>query len=458
MIHNHTIVAISTGSGGAISVIRLSGEDSIEICNNFFKTKSGKELVASKGFTLHYGNIVDGNIAIDDVIVSVFRAPNSYTAENMIEISCHASGYIQQKIVELSVRNGAKVALGGDFTMRAYANGKLDLIQAEAVADLIASSSEASHRLALTQMRGGYVKEFSLLRSELVHLMSYMELELDFGEEDVQFADRTKLTSLLKHTKDKIKKLISSFQHGNAIKNGVAVVIAGEPNRGKSTLLNRLVNDDKAMVSPIAGTTRDVIEQSINIGSITFRFIDTAGLHKTEDILENMGIERTIKSVKNASLVLLLVGVEQSIEEIETQIADLKLDNWQSLVVLRNKIDIQVPKLSPNMVICNVQYPCFDISAKSDIGIENLKQYLVDKYSLDTNSNDVIISNVRHLELLELANNGLRRVLEGIDSDIPTDFLAQDLRETLYHIGLITGEISSDEILHNIFKNFCIGK
>ena len=458
MIDIHTIVAISTGGSGAISVIRLSGKDSIEICDKFFETKSEKRLSSAKGFTLHYGNIIESGNIIDDVIVSVFRTPNSYTGENMVEISCHASQYIQSKIIELSVNNGAKVAAGGDFTMRAYANGKMDLVQAEAVADIIVSNSKSSHRLAMNQMRGGYSQEFSILRQELINLMSLIELELDFSEEDVEFADRTRLVELLQNTELKINKLVDSFKYGNVIKNGVPVAIVGSPNAGKSTLLNTLLNDDRAMVSSIAGTTRDVIEECVTISSVNFRFIDTAGIRMTDDLLENMGIERTKKSVKKANLIMLLVAPDDLIESTISQINDLNIESWQSLIVLRNKIDIIQCSITAGMIEEKTGHKCFDISAKDAIGIDSLKSYLSSEYSVDTNSNDVIISNVRHYELLKSARESLQRVLQGIENDIPSDFLAQDLRETLMFIGSITGDISTDDILHNIFANFCIGK
>lgn len=457
MALNNTIVAISTGSAGAISIIRLSGENSISICSEVFEARNKKLFNQSNGFTLHYGNIVEQGNIIDDVLVSVFKAPNSYTGEDMIEISCHASQYIQQKVVELCILNGAQVAQGGDFTMRAYANGKMNLVQAEAVADVIASNSESSHRLAINQMRGGYIQEFSLLRGELINLMSLIELELDFSEEDVEFADRTQLVKLLNKTKSKISKLVNSFQHGNAIKNGVPVAIVGKPNVGKSTLLNILINDDRAIVSPIAGTTRDIIEESITLSTVTFRFIDTAGIHYTEDILENMGIERTIKMVEKASLIMLLVVADMPITDIQIQIKNLHIQQWQSLIVLRNKIDI-ISDIRPCEILSNkLGYDCFDISAKSDVGITSLTEYLTNKYS-KVSQGDVIISNMRHFELLGLAEESLNRVISGISENIPIDFLAQDLRETLHHIGAITGEISSDDILHNIFKSFCIGK
>ena len=457
MTLNNTIVAISTGSAGAISIVRLSGEESIAICSSVFEARNKELFQKSNGFTLHYGNIMEQDSVIDDVLVSVFKAPRSYTGEDMVEISCHGSQYIQQKIVELCVANGAQVAQGGDFTMRAYANGKLDLVQAEAVADVIASTSESNHRLAMNQMRGGYIQEFSHLRAELINLMSLLELELDFSEEDVEFADRTKLVELLNNTKFKIDKLVSSFQQGNAIKNGVPVAIVGKPNVGKSTLLNRLLNDDRAMVSPIAGTTRDVIEECIVLSTVTFRFIDTAGIHFTEDILENMGIQRTLKMVEKASLVMLLVVSDMSTEDIQKQIEDLHLEQWQDLIILRNKVDIESEHKLCDNLSQQLGYDCFEISAKGDIGITSLTDYLSNKYS-NVSETDVIISNMRHYELLNLAEVSLNRVLSGISDGIPTDFLAQDLRETLHHIGLITGQISSDDILHNIFKSFCIGK
>ncbi len=458
MIPNSTIVAISTGAGGAISVIRLSGSNVFEICDKFFVPKNGKKLSSSKGFSLHYGNIENKGRVVDDVLVSVFKAPYSYTGENMIEISCHASKYIQQTIIETCLSNGATLAQGGDFTMRAYANGKLDLVQAEAVADLISSSSESAHRLAINQMRGGYSAEFSRLRSELINLMTLMELELDFSEEDVEFADRTRMRNLLCEVEDKVTSLVDSFQQGNAIKNGVPVVIVGKPNVGKSTLLNALLNEDRAMVSPIAGTTRDVIEESITINTVTYRFIDTAGLHQTDDMLENMGIERTLSSVKKASLVLCLLTPEHSIDTLQTQIQDLQLQDWQHLVVIINKSDLSVSGITPAQIKQHLGVDCISISAKNKTGINDLKSLLTSIYALKDTDNEVIISNLRHYDLLRQSKESLSRVLQGIDNNIPTDFIAQDLRETLTKIGELTGEISNDDILHNLFRNFCIGK
>lgn len=457
MINNHTIAAISTGVAGAISIIRVSGEHAIPICEKILSFKNQKRLSSFKGFTIHYGVVInEKEELIDDVMVSVFHAPHSYTGENMVEISCHGSQYIQQEILSLLIRNGASIALGGDFTMRAYLNGKMDLVQAEAVADIISCQNEASHRMAQNQMRGGYSLEFSKLRAELLNLMSLLELELDFSDEEVEFADRKKLTQLLNQTSDRITSLTCSFKQGNAIKNGVPVAIIGKPNTGKSTLLNTLLNEQRALVSDIAGTTRDLIEECINISGVKFRFIDTAGIHQTEDLLENMGIERTLSTISKAELILLVITPEQQIEQINAQIESLSLQKWQQLLILINKIDTAESKTITELASKLIQREHLEISAKNKIGIENIKSFLSNNYT--PNSDDIIINNTRHLELLTLANESLNRALDGIKNEIPSDFIAQDLRETIHHIGSITGEISSDNILHNIFANFCIGK
>lgn len=457
MTKNNTIAAISTGNSGAISIIRVSGEDAIKISDRIFLSKNQKKLSSSKGFTLHYGEIVnDKKNIIDDVIVSVFHEPNSYTGENMIEISCHGSQYIQQEILSLLIHNGASIASAGEFTMRAYLNKKMDLVQAEAVADMISCQNESSHRMAINQMRGGYSLEFSKLREELLHLMSLLELELDFSDEDVEFADRVKLTSLLNKTADRINSLTSSFKQGNAIKNGVPIAIVGKPNTGKSTLLNALLNEQRALVSDIAGTTRDIIEECINISGIKFRFIDTAGIHQTNDLLENMGIEKTLSTISKADLIFLVITPDQNIEQINSQIEKLSLQKWQQLLIIINKIDTAENKTIEELTSKITQKEHLEISAKKEFGIDNIKNYLSNNYT--QKCDDIVISNTRHLELLLLANNSLTRALEGIKNQIPSDFIAQDLRETIHHIGSITGEISSDNILHNIFANFCIGK
>lgn len=353
-----TITAISTGKGGAVAIIRISGSNAIMIADSIFTSKSENKLSSQKGFTLHYG-VISSNEGeqIDDVILSLFRTPHSYTGEDMVEISCHASDYILGALLSLILNKGARMAEAGEFTLRAYCNGKMDLVQAEAVADLIASDSAASHRLAINQMRGGYSKEFVALRSQLLNIMSLMELELDFGEEDVEFADRTKLKSLLSEIREKIDHLTNSFAKGNAIKNGVPVAIVGRPNAGKSTLLNALLRDDRAIVSDIAGTTRDVIEESITLGGVQFRFIDTAGIRETSDKLENMGIERTMKAISGANVVLLVIDSSEDLVSVQEQINTLQIEENQHLIVIFNKSDEKDFEF-------NIENKSFKISAK----------------------------------------------------------------------------------------------
>lgn len=447
-----TIAAISTGNGGAISLIRVSGENAIAICDSIFLPRSGKKLCQCSGFTLHFGTITDTQgRKIDEVLVSLFRAPRSYTGEDMVEISCHASDYIQQRILSLLIEHSATAASAGEFTQRAYLNGKLDLVQAEAVAELIASSSESAHRLAMNQMKGGYSREFSLLRENLLQLISLLELELDFSEEEVEFADRTQLRTLLETIHTKIESLTASFKHGNAIKNGIPVAIVGKPNAGKSTLLNALLGEERAIVSDIAGTTRDLIEETLNISGILFRFIDTAGLRHTTDKLENMGIERTRLTVSKAELVLFVAESEDTASQIATSITDLQLQPWQQLILLINKTDRQTPTAPPLPEV-----ETLFISAKTAAGLPELRNRLAALYRFS--DNEVIITNTRHWELLTQAATAANRALEGLNSGTPSDLIVQDIREIIHHIGQITGEISTDDILHNIFANFCIGK
>ncbi len=459
MTNSTTIAAISTGRGGAIAIIRISGREAIQICENIFVSNSGTTLSKSKGFTLHYGTIYSSGGVIDDVVVSLYRAPRSYTGEDMVEISCHDSEYIKSQILSLAIHYGATPAQGGEFTMRAYANGKMDLVQAEAVADILASDSQSSHRLALNQMRGGYSNQFAQLRAELIHLMSLLELELDFSDEDVEFADRTQLTNLVTLTNDKIITLTKSFAQGNVIKNGVPVAITGSPNVGKSTLLNALLNDDRAIVSPIAGTTRDIIEEQITLGDIRFRFIDTAGIRQTEDQLENLGIERTLRSVSQASLILFVVTAQSTPAQILEQLNSLDKQEWQNLIILLNKCDeISDYTTLSKQIAATTTHQCLALSAKQYEGIEELKSTIKNLYAHSINENDIIITNLRHQQLLTEAKTALERVLDGIQADVPTDFIAQDLRESLHHIGTLTGEISTNEVLQAIFANHCIGK
>lgn len=445
-MQNETIIAVATGTNGAIATLRMSGATAISIAQKMFKGKSTLE--NEKGFTLHFGNITDHDGAtIDEVLLSLFRAPASYTGENMVEISCHASTYIIQTILKRALELGARTADAGEFTLRAFTNGKMDIVQAEGVADLISTTSAAGHRLAINQMRGGYSNEFAALREKLLHFMSMIELELDFSDEDVEFADRTKLRELLAAIKTKIETLVSSFNNGNAIKNGVPVAIVGKPNVGKSTLLNRLLGEEKAIVSDIAGTTRDTIEDTKIIDGITFRFIDTAGIRQSEDTIERIGIERTFDKLQKATVVLLLTDTASGIEEA---IDELSLHPHQQLVVLLNKCDLHPP------VVEQTPYTVFSISAKHDIGIRELETYLASLFT--TTGDEVIITNTRHWELLTLSLEGIDRALEGLNNGIPTDFISQDLRESLHHLGSLTGSITSDSILHNIFASFCIGK
>lgn len=466
MNNTDTICAIATATGhGAIAVIRVSGENAIGFTENIFlSNQKGKKLTRQKSATLHFGLIKDGDETVDEVLVSVFRNPNSYTGEDSVEISCHASTYIQQRILQLLIRQGVRLASPGEFTQRAFINGKMDLSQAEAVADLIASSSAASHRVAMNQIRGGFSQELNVLRERLLHFISLIELELDFSEEDVEFADRGQLKELLDEISAKVKKLIKSFKLGNVIKNGVPVAIVGEPNVGKSTLLNALFNEEKAIVSDIAGTTRDAIEDVLNIEGVLFRFIDTAGIRKTDDKIESLGIEKTVQKIQQAELVILMVEAANDWHVISNQVKytidDFNI-NENQLVVLINKIDKtqMTPEDIENLQTELPQSKFVTASAKHKTNIEGLTTKLKEIYDIHTVSeNDVIVSNIRHYEALQQALDALERVEEGLENVISTDFLAMDIRQVLHYIGEITGEISTDEILGNIFKNFCIGK
>ncbi|WP_277466958.1 tRNA uridine-5-carboxymethylaminomethyl(34) synthesis GTPase MnmE [Parabacteroides sp. PF5-6] len=457
------ICAISTppGSGG-IAVIRLSGKGSIEIAEKVFTTPSGKKLSDCAPNTVHFGEISNGEQTIDEVLVSLFRAPHSYTGEDTVEITCHGSIYIQQQILQLLIDKGARSALPGEFTQRAFLNGKMDLSQAEAVADLIASTSAGQHRLALSQMRGGFSNELIRLRTQLLDFTSLIELELDFTEEDVEFADRSHLKSLATHIERVIEKLANSFSVGNAIKNGIPVAIIGETNAGKSTLLNLLVGEERAIVSDIHGTTRDVIEDTINISGITFRFIDTAGIRETTDTIESMGIERTFQKLDQATIVLWVIDLTTPATEIESlaqQIMPRSED--KHLMLVFNKSDLLSPEelKDKQQLLNNIPAPRIYISAKQQINTESLQQQLLQAAALpDLTPNDTIVTNIRHYEALTHALTAIRRVSEGLSTSLSGDFLSQDLRECLHHLGQITGQISDDEILGNIFANFCIGK
>ncbi len=444
------IVAPATAAGGAIAVIRLSGPEVCALCDRFFKGR--KPLAQAKGYTLHYGRIMDGDRAVDDVLVSVFRAPHSYTGEDSAEISCHGSSYIVSEILRLAQAAGARMAEPGEFTVRAYLAGKIDLAQAEAVADLIASSSQTAHALASQQMRGGYSASLETLRERLVALASLLELELDFSEEDVEFADRQALRETLEQIGRSIDGLRRSFALGNAIKEGVAVAIAGAPNVGKSTLLNRLLNDERALVSDIAGTTRDVIEEQTNIDGVVFRFLDTAGIRTTDDRLEQMGIQRTIQSIRRARIVIYLAAADSLGPDGSIPQPDFTLSREQTLLTVVNKIDTCPTLVLPEGTI--------GISARSGAGIDDLCLAL--RECVDTRAlfqGDPVVSHSRHFQALSQASEALQQALSAFDS-LPADLLAEEIRTVTAALGSITGRglITPDEILSSIFSKFCIGK
>ena len=458
------ICAIATAPGmGAIAVIRLSGKGCIEICDRIFVSPSSKKLTDARPNTIHFGKIVDKEELIDEVLISVFRAPHSFTGEDSIEISCHGSVYIQQRILQLLISSGARLAAPGEFTQRAFLNGKMDLSQAEAVADLIASSSAAAHSMALSQMRGGFSDELMKLRMELLHITSLLELELDFSEEDVEFADRSELRGIAVGIDTLISRLCASFSLGNVIKNGIPVAIVGNTNVGKSTLLNALLKEDRAIVSDIEGTTRDVIEDTINLQGITFRFIDTAGIRHTDDRVENMGIERTFSKIEQARVVLFLIDATKDTEQFLPSYTQVKehLGSAARLLILLNKTDqtdsadiilSQITSLSSGEKI-------LPIAAKTGYNINHLIDELVSTININAlHSGDVIVSNARHYEALSHVRLAIERVITGLDSHLSGEFVSQDIRECLHYLGEITGQITTDEVLGNIFKNFCIGK
>ncbi|WP_416865904.1 MAG: tRNA uridine-5-carboxymethylaminomethyl(34) synthesis GTPase MnmE [Imperialibacter sp.] len=449
-----TIVALATPQGiGAIAVVRLSGPQAIRIANAVFH---GKDLDAVDSHTIHFGTIREGKEVIDEVLMSVFIAPRSFTKENVVEISCHGSSYIIKRIINLTVSKGARLAKPGEFTKRAFLNGQFDLAQAEAVADVISSDSEAAHQAAMSQMRGGFSKDIKQLREQLIHFASMIELELDFGEEDVEFADRHDLAKLVTDLKTIINQLIKSFDLGNVIKNGVPTVIAGKPNAGKSTLLNALLKEEKAIVSDIAGTTRDSIEDEINIEGVAFRFIDTAGIRETTDVIEALGVERTHSKMKEASLILYLFDlVNDNITDINKEIN--KLENLgKPFIPIGNKID----KAPAGLVAQLKEDDRFIfISASQQQYLEELKDKILDQVNLkNVRSSDTIVTNARHFESLLKTSQALDDVLTGIGSNVTGDFLALDIRQALHHLGEITGEVTNDDLLANIFSKFCIGK
>ena len=445
---------------GAIAILRLSGKDAITITNRFFKSKfKKKDLNKVKSHSIHLGNIMDGNRVIDEVLISVFKTPHSYTGENIVEINCHGSTYIQQEILQLFIKNGVRHANPGEFTLRAFLNGKMDLTQAEAVTDLIASDSEVSHKIALQQMRGGFANEIMQLRQELLNFASLIELELDFAEEDVEFADRTQFTNLVNKIAATLKQLIDSFALGNVLKNGIPIAIVGEPNVGKSTLLNALLNEERAIVSNIAGTTRDSIEDELVINGINFRFIDTAGIRETTDVVENIGIKKTFENIEKAQLVLLLVSAEKMKNEKlkiknELHLIKEKYPDKKILTII-NKIDLlndeEIEPLKAKNAIL--------ISSKEKTGIHQLKEALTNLANLGALSNNqTVVSNSRHFEALNQAYNAIKEVQKGIENNISSDLFATDIRTALHYLGLISGEVTTEDLLGNIFANFCIGK
>lgn len=460
-IRNDTIIALATAYGvGAIAVIRLSGEGAIDLVSEHFKGRAkSKVLKDQASHTVHLGLIQEEDRILDEVLATIFKAPHSYTGENVVEISCHGSTFIQQEILQLFLKKGARHADAGEFTLRAFLNGKMDLSQAEAVADLIASDSQASHDLALQQMRGGFSSEIAALRDQLVHFASMIELELDFVEEDVEFADRAEFQKLIHKIRQVVKRLIDSFSLGNVLKNGIPVAIVGEPNVGKSTLLNALLNEEKAIVSDIAGTTRDAIEDEMNLNGVSYRFIDTAGIRETSDVVESIGIQKTFENIEKAQLVLQLIdGEKAQFDRVETEVSQLqKKYPAKKVLTLINKSDeisaenrTQFKENHPDWLL---------ISAKTKEGLDALLKHLSDLVNTGALSNQqTVVSNSRHFEALSKALDSLNEVQKGLDQDISSDLIAIDIRQALHHLGEITGEITTDDLLGNIFANFCIGK
>ena len=460
---NETICAISTAPGtGGIAIVRVSGADALAICDRVFRPhEEGKRLASRKGYTLTYGTVVDDSgEMVDEVVAAVFRAPRSFTGEDTVEFTCHGSIYIQQTILRLLIAQGCRMAGPGEFTQRSFLNGKMDLSQAEAVADLIASTSAGQHRLAMNQMRGGFSQELKALREQLLHLTSLMELELDFADhEELEFADRKELEEIASRIERTISRLAQSFKAGNAIKNGIPVAIIGETNAGKSTLLNALLNEEKAIVSDIHGTTRDVIEDTVNIQGVLFRFIDTAGIRETRDTIEALGIERSFRAIERADIVLWLVDQTKADKQIAALSGKvLPLCEGKQLILVLNKSDLNASKPS----IVNRQLSInkvLSISAKHKEGIDQLQSLLVEAAHLPAlSSSDVIVTNLRHYEALSRALEAIRRMQEGLSSGLSGDFISQDLRECIFHLSDIVGEVTTDMVLQSIFTHFCIGK
>ena len=462
--HNDdTICAVSTPAGkGGIAVVRVSGKDAIKCV---MKSWHGADLTAVATHTLHLGRMTDNTgETIDEIVAAVFRGPKSFTGEDVVELSCHGSVWVQRQLVAQLIDNGCRAAEGGEFTRRAFMNGRLDLSQAEAVADVIASSTRAAHRIAVSQMRGGFSRMLSCLREKLLEFVSLLELELDFSEEDVEFADRTRLIALAEEIQGAVSRLADSFAVGNAIKNGFPVAIVGEPNAGKSTLLNRLLHDDKALVSDIRGTTRDVIEDTITLGGLSFRFIDTAGIRETDDTIETMGIERTFKKLDEAQIILWMIDGTQPADHIAAVAADVvPRAEGKHLVAVINKIDsistADVESLRQAVAQCAPEAAVATISAKADIAVDALEKSLVAAAdTADTDPNAVIVTNARHYDALRHAGDAITRALDGLRTNLSGDFVAQDIRECMHYLGEITGEITTHEILGSIFSRFCIGK
>jgi tRNA modification GTPase len=457
MINQETIIALATPNGlGAISVIRISGLNAISVTEKLFKPKGNKKLSNQKSHTVHLGHLMKNGHELDEVLVTLFKGPHSYTGENTIEISCHGSTFIQQEIIDLFIENGIRVANPGEFTLRAFINGKMDLNQAEAVADLIASENEGSHKLAMEQMKNGFSNDLKKLRAELLHFSSMIELELDFSQEDVEFAERSEFKKLTVKIQTELEKLIDSFKSGNVLKNGISVAIAGKPNAGKSSLLNTLLNEDKAIVSDIPGTTRDSIEDSLVIDGINFRFTDTAGLRETEDIIESKGIEKTKEKINNARILIYLFDSnDTTFNEINSDMKSFKREDL-SVLLVRNKVDLK--NTNQNLINQLEKFEIIEISANNIDSVSSLKKRLVNEINILNPYTDTVISNSRHYEALMKALKAIEEVNMGLKSDISGDLLSVDIRKSIEHLAEITGEITNDDVLGNIFANFCIGK